>query len=172
MKNPALPLLALLALVVAPAADAQDGSAYYGIAFGDFDYDEGDGGITDKASSWRLMINYQFMEYLAVEGGYGQTGTLHETFTDPPFPDLNVSADFQILTVRLLGVLPLDNFKLLGGLGYSDMKFDVELTRGVNSASVDIDTNEPGYYFGMQYDWERFACAWVTRSSTSTTAST
>src|SRR3546814_13694269 len=58
MKNPALPLVAFLALVVAPAADAQDGSAYYGIAFGDFDYDAGDGAITDKVSSWRPMINY------------------------------------------------------------------------------------------------------------------
>jgi opacity protein-like surface antigen len=161
MKNPALALLAFLALVAAPAADAQDGSAYYGIAFGDFEYDEGDFGISDKASSWRLMINYQFMEYLAVEGGYGQTGTLRETFAVPTFPtgttDLNLSADFQILTVRLLGVLPLDNFKLLGGLGYSDMKGDFELTFGVDSASVDIDSNEPGYYVGVQYDWDRVA---------------
>jgi hypothetical protein len=37
------------------------------------------------------------------------------------------------------------------------MKFEVDLTDGVNSISVDEDRNDPGYYFGVQYDWERFA---------------
>ena len=77
------------ALAVAPHVDAQDGSAYYGLALGEFDYDENDGFgelFTDTVSSWRLMINYQFMEHLGVEGGYGQTGTIRDTFTVPDVP--------------------------------------------------------------------------------------
>jgi hypothetical protein len=108
------------------------------------------------------MINYQFMEHLAVEGTFGQTSTIRDTFTVPAFPvgtvDLEFSAQLErILTVRLLGVLPLDNVKLMAGLGYSDFKFAFDLTDGVDSISGDEDRNEPGYYFGVQYDWERFA---------------
>jgi hypothetical protein len=108
------------------------------------------------------MVGYQFMEHLSVEGGYGQTGTIRESLAIPVFPsgtvDLNVEAEFQILTVRLLGVLPFDNgISLLGGLGYSDMKFDVDLTDGVTSQGGDVTSNELGYYIGAQYDWDRFA---------------
>ena len=58
-------------------------SAYYGVALGNFDYEENDGFggelFSDKVSSYRLMVGYQFMEHLAVEGGYGQTGTIRDT---------------------------------------------------------------------------------------------
>ena len=82
-------------------------------------------------------------------------------FTVPNFPvgttELNLSADFQILTVRLLGVLPLD-FVHLAGLGYTDRHLDFELTDGVNSVSPPTKArNEPGYYFGVFYDWDRVA---------------
>ena len=166
MKNPAPYFLALVvSTVIAPSVHAQDGAAYYGVSFGTFEYDEGDGPefVSDEASSWRLMINYQFMEHLAVEGGYGQTGTLRDTLTFQAFPvgtvDVNFSAEFsRILTVRLLGILPFDNgLSLMAGLGYSDMKFEFDLPDGIDSASGDISSNEPGYYFGVQYDWDRFA---------------
>jgi opacity protein-like surface antigen len=72
--------------------------------------------------------------------------------------DLNVSYEFSMLTIRLLGVLPFDNgVSLLGGLGYTDMKGKFSFTDGVNSASGSETTNEPGYYIGAQYDWDRFA---------------
>jgi hypothetical protein len=167
MKNPALAALALVALAVAPAGEAQDGAAYYGISLGEFAYNEGDGAggdlIDDTVSSWRLMINYQFMEHLAVEGALGQTGTIHDTFAVPVFPagtvDLSISAEFsRMLTVRLLGLLPFDNgLSLMGGVGYTSAKFEIDLSDGVNSASADEDRNDPGYYVGVQYDWERFA---------------
>jgi hypothetical protein len=163
MKNPTIALLALLILAAAPAVQAQDGAAYYGVSLGEFQYSEGGDLIDDTVSSWRLTINYQFMEHLAVEGAYGQTGTIRETITVPTFPagtvDLSFSAEFnRILMVRILGIIPFDNgLSLMGGVGYSQMKFEVDLTDGVNSISVDEDRNDPGYYFGVQYDWERFA---------------
>jgi hypothetical protein len=160
-------LLALLALGISPAIQAQPESAYYGIAVGNFDYDEkdflGNSFVTDTTSSYRLMVGYQFMEHLGVEGGYGKTGTIRDTATVSAFPspgtvNLNISYEFRMLTVRLLGVLPFDNgVSLLGGLGYTDMKGKFSFTDGINSASGSETTNEPGYYFGAQYDWDRVA---------------
>jgi hypothetical protein len=166
MKKHTLAALVFLAAAFAPAVHAQDGAAYYGISFGEFSYAEADFSgndfVDDTVSSWRLTVAYQFMEHLAVEGGYGQTGTIRSTFTVPTLPagtvDLDFSAEFsRILNVRLLGVLPFDNLKLMAGLGYSDVKFEFDLTDGIDTLSGDETSNELGYYFGVQYDWDRFA---------------
>jgi opacity protein-like surface antigen len=166
MRKQTFAAVVLLAAAFAPAVHAQSDAAYYGISFGEFDYAEGDGAgtdfVDDTVSSWRLTINYQFMEHLAVEGGYGQTDTIRSSLTVPTFPagtvDLDFSAEFsRILNVRLLGILPFDNVKLMAGLGYSDVKFEVDITDGVDSISFDESSNELGYYFGVQYDWDRFA---------------
>jgi hypothetical protein len=161
-------LLALLALAVAPTAYAQPESAYYGLALGSFDYEEGDGAggefLSDSVSSYRLMVGYQFMEHLTVEGGYGETGTIRDTASlligtpvGPQVIPLEFASEFKILTIRLLGVLPLDNVKLLGGISFSDMKQDIDATLGGQQQSFDIDGNETSLYVGAQYDWDRFA---------------
>ena len=161
-------LLALLALAAAPRVQAQPESAYYGVALGDFDFEEhnflGFPGVpvADTVSSYRLMVGYQFMEHLSVEGGYGKSGTIRDRITLPTFPsgtvDLDVGYEFTMLTIRLLGVLPFDNgVSLLGGLGYTDMKVDRDVTDGVDALSDDQSSNEPGYYIGAQYDWDRVA---------------
>jgi outer membrane protein with beta-barrel domain len=163
MKAPTLGLLSLLALGVAPAVQAEEGAAYYGVSIGELEYSESGGFIDDTVSSWRLSINYQFMEHLGVEGGYGQSGDIENTFTVPTFPigtvDLNFHAEFsRIFTIRLLGIWPFDNgLSLMGGLGYSQQKFEFDLTDGTDSISGDEDLNTPGYYAAVQYDWERFA---------------
>lgn len=156
-------LLVLVALVAAPMAYAQPESAYYGLSLGEFDYDEGEGGIADTVSSWRLMVGYQFMEHLGVEGGYGRTGTIRDSQTVVPFPgatpiELGFAGDFKIFTIRLLGVLPFDNgVSLLGGLGYADLKEEFDISVGGQVQSGDISGNEPTYYIGAQYDWDRVA---------------
>ncbi|HEX7237309.1 MAG TPA: outer membrane beta-barrel protein [Gammaproteobacteria bacterium] len=162
MKNRALALLALLTLGAAPAVHAQDGSAYYGVSLGEFNYSE-TGDIDDTASSWKLSINYQFLDHLAVEGAYGQTGDFHSTITVPTFPVGTVDLDFKaeysrIFAIRMLGILPFKSgVSLMGGLGYSQMKFKVDLSDGQSSVSIDQDENNLGYYAGVQYDWDRFA---------------
>jgi hypothetical protein len=157
-------LLALLAVAAAPAVDAQPESAYYGLSLGEFDYEEGDGAIADSVSSYRLMVGYQFMEHLTVEGGYGETGTIRGTvqIQDPFFGDIyniHLTREFKILTIRLLGVLPFDNgISLLVGLGYADLREDFTIrVDGVGEQSGDVDGNEPAYYVGAQYDWDRVA---------------
>jgi Outer membrane protein beta-barrel domain len=161
-----LPLV-VLALAIARGVDAQPESAYYGIALGSFEYEEADtvGNelFADSTDSYRLMVGYQFLEHLSVEGGWGKTGTIRDSATVFA-PGLGTAAidfrtDFEILTIRLLGVLSFDNgVTLLGGLGYADMK--QKFTVNINStgeASGDITGNEPAYYAGAQYDWDRVA---------------
>jgi hypothetical protein len=153
-------LLALLALGLASTVEAQPESAYYGLTLGEFDYQEddfftGDVLIDDTVSAYRLMVGYQFMEHLTVEGGYGKTGTIRSLVGN-----VDVQTELKMLTIRLLGVLPFDNgVSLLGGLGYADIKQDFDfanLTTGARQ-SGDFTSNEPTYYVGAQYDWERFA---------------
>lgn len=157
-------LLVLVALGVVPAVDAQPESAYYGLSLGEFDYDEGERGFADTVSSYRLMVGYQFMEYLGVEGGYGETGTIRDSalFIEPvagQVRPVNFLSDFKMLTIRLLGILPFDNgVSLLGGLAYVDLKQDATLEfTGFSELSFDSDRNEPAYYIGAQYDWDRVA---------------
>jgi hypothetical protein len=152
-------LLAMLALAAAPMAAAQPESAYYGLSLGKLDYQEKDflGSvlIDDSVSAYRLMVGYQFMEHLSVEGGYGKTGTIRSVIGD-----LDVATEFKMLTIRLLGVLPFDNgISLLGGLGYADIDQDVDLLNTATGArlSDDFSSNEPAYYFAAQYDWDRVA---------------
>lgn len=152
-------LIALLGLGVASTVEAQPESAYYGLSLGEFDYQENDffGNelLADTVSSYRLMVGYQFMEHLTVEGGYGSTGTIRGAVGN-----LDVSTELKMLTIRLLGVLPFDNgVSLLGGLGYADIKQDFDLRNTTSGAQLsdDFTTNEPAYYFAAQYDWDRVA---------------
>jgi len=158
--------LALLAAAVAPAAQAQDGAAYYGLSIGQMDYSETlfDSEFSDSGSAWHLMVSYHFNRYLAVEGSYGQSDTIRGTVVFPGLlpgqqDEVTLSSEFgKILTVRLMGVLPLDNFKLMAGLGYADLEIDQELlVNGVSVASGEASGNEPSYFVGAQYDWDRFA---------------
>ncbi len=163
-------LLALLALGVTSTVQGQAGAAYYGVALGTFDYEEEDGAggefLADSVSSYRLMVGYQFMEHLGVEGGYGKTGTIRDSASlnafgpsGPSTVPLDFRSEFKILTVRLLGILPFDNgISLLAGLSYADMRQDIDFSiNGGPQQSTDIDGNEPAYYFGAQYDLDRFA---------------
>ena len=169
MKNPLLALLALLASMITSLAHAQPESAYYGLSIGEIDYADSESvfGATfaDTVSSWRLMVGYQFMEHLGVEGSYGESSTIRDTvtFTSPDGTesvDLGFETQYgQLLTIRLLGSLPFDNgFSLMAGIGYIDYEQDASLTvDGVPYGTADFSDGRPSYYFGAQYDWDRIA---------------
>ena len=168
MKGLLLTTLALLALASTPAIHAQAaGAAYYGLSLGDFEYTEGDefGDLfDDSVSSWHLMINYMFMEHLGVEGSYGKTSTIRDSFTfvtggQPPTVDIGFETEISMLTIRLVGVLPFDNgLSLMAGVGYADVDQDIDLSQnGVPAQSLEISENNPAYYVGVQYDWDRVA---------------
>lgn len=169
MRSLLLTTLALLALALTPAVHAQpDGAAYYGLALGDFEYTEGDQFLgdlfSDSVSSWHLMINYMFMEHLGVEGSYGKTSTIRDSFTfltggQPESVEVGFESEISMLTIRLVGVLPFDNgLSLMAGLGYADVSQDIDLSQdGVPAQSIEVSENNPAYYVGVQYDWDRVA---------------
>ena len=112
MKELPFALLALVALALTPAVDAQEDWAYYGLSIGEFDYSQevilGQEPFADSVNSWHLMIGYQFMKHLAVEGGYGKTSTVRDTatFSSPLAPgsvELGLETELsKILTFRPL----------------------------------------------------------------------
>ena len=167
MKKPVSALLALVTLAAATGVNAQDGTAYYGVSIGEIDYSDSESVLgatfSDSVSSWRLMVGYQFMEHLGVEGSYGQSSTVRDTAAfvlGGESIDLGFETAYdKILTIRLLGLLPFDNgFSLMAGLGYAD--YDQEAALSVNGdvvASADFSDNRPTYFLGAQYDFERIA---------------
>jgi hypothetical protein len=156
-------IAALLALASTSVVEAQLGtSAYYGVALGSFDYEENADafftGWNDTADSWRVMVGYQFSEYLAVEGGYGKTSTLAGTAVLGGNLDLAFTNEFKSLMVRLLGVLPFDNgVSLLGGIGYADGEENITIAGPFGTQSGDLSLGEPTLFAGAQYDWDRVA---------------
>jgi opacity protein-like surface antigen len=161
-------LLIALAMAAVPTALAQPTSAYYGLAIGEFDYreDDGLGGalFAETVSSYRLMVGYQFTENLSFEGGWGKTDDVVANFDvdfGVPFGVVPVTLryEFEILTVRFLGVLPFDNgITLVGGMGYADMEWDASVEFGtLGQDSSDLSEGDLTYFAGVQYDWERFA---------------
>jgi hypothetical protein len=169
MKDSALLSLAFLALAAAPAAHAQEGTAYYGLSIGEFDYSDSSFTVepfSDSVTTWHLMVGYQFLDHLSVEGAYGESKTIRATQTFPGLlPGLQDEVTYEtgldrILTIRLLGVLQFGDsgISLLGGLGYADVKQEIDIT--VNRQpflSGDVSANNPTYYGAVQYDWERIA---------------
>jgi hypothetical protein len=154
---------AALVLGFASTATAQPESAYYGLSVGSFDYSEDPEppfftGIDDSASSWKLMVGYQFSEHLMVEGALGKTSVIRDTVVIDP-DTIDFATEFSMLTIRLLGVMNFDSgLTVLGGIGYVDGNQDFSLSDQLgNSASFDQDLSKPSYFAGVQYDLDRFA---------------
>src|SRR6185503_11176012 len=133
--------LGLLVLAATPAVHAQDGTAYYGLSIGELDYNDSDV-FSDSVSTWHLMVGYQFLEHLSVEGAYGQSSSIRDTAIFPGiFPgqqdELSYSTELDhILTIRLLGVLPFEDagISLMAGVGYADI--DQQIDVGLNGAPL------------------------------------
>ena len=113
-----------------------------------------------------LQVGDQFLEHLAVEGAYGESSTIHDTQSLPVFlPGVLDEVRYEsgldrILTIRLLGVLPFgrSGFSVMGGLGYADIKQDVDIAvNGQPALHLDVSANNPAYFLGMHYDFERVA---------------
>ena len=123
MKNLLLATLALLAVALTPAIQAQaGGAAYYGLSIGELDYVDEDFGprFEDSVDTWRVMMTYMFMEHLGVEGSYGESSTIRDSVTlTQQFPPASFEAGLEteigkMLTVRLIGALPFEKLSELG----------------------------------------------------------
>ena len=158
--------LALLACAPTPVIEAQLESAYYGLSIGELDYSDKAAGLGEfkasGASSWRVVIGYQFVKHFAFEGIYGKSSTVRGTA--PGFvPSIELDFETELSKMygfRALGTVPFDNgLSLLAGAGFVYIEQDVAL--GINGIPFGrAEFNRGGqlaYYFGAQYDWDRVA---------------
>lgn len=155
-----------LAFVHGATAQDRDG-AYIGGSIGSFSYSEDDDElgdiIDDSASLYRIMGGYRFNDNFAIEGTWGKTGDVEESFTEviPLFGTvtLNLSGDFEILTVRALGFIPFEKVSLLGGVGYYDAEQNVTASVSVPgfSTTVSDSGSEDGATLigGLEFNLER-----------------
>ena len=158
-------LVAIGALwLFAAAAHAQDYSGpYLGVSVGSFDYTELDDQIgvliEDSTSAYRLIGGYQVNENLAIEAGVGKTGDIKESFPlGPGSGSFDIRADYELVTVRALGLVPLDSFDFFGGIGYYDATINVSATAtGVGSLGEDEDEDSGATLLGgVQFYLDNF----------------
>ena len=155
-----------LSLAFVQAAAAQDRSGpYMGVSVGSFSYEEDVDelglAIDDSTSTYRLLGGYRFSESFALEGGWGRTGDIKESFSEPfpPFGTItfDVAAEFEVLTVRGLGFIPFEKVSLLGGIGYYDADIDVTVSvPGFGSETEGASEDGATLIGGLEFNLERF----------------
>jgi OOP family OmpA-OmpF porin len=164
-------VLVLAVLVgVSTAARAQEiQGGYVGLSAGYFDYQESAEAvgipISDSTSSYRVFGGYQFNDYYAVEAGWEATGDIKEgiSFMDPDFGNVsfNVRADYEIATVRVLAMAPLQTMSIFGALGYYDSTLSVSLRLQDNLGTLEASDQSDGdgvtIAGGMLFEFDRFA---------------
>lgn len=154
-----------LSLALGQAAAAQDRSGpYMGASVGSFSFEEDDEelgiSLDDTTTAYRLMGGYRFSDNFAVEGGWGRTGDIEDSFTEsfPPFGNLtfDIGAEFEVLTVRALGFIPFERTSLLGGVGYYDANIEVTASvAGLGSGSDETSDSGPTLVGGFEFNLER-----------------
>ena len=100
---------------------------------------------------------------MAIEAGWGATGDIQESFTgfNPAFGNitLDLKGDYEITTVRVLGILPLEAFSLYGGVGSysSDLTASARISDGFQIITVSADDSDSGATVigGIQFELDR-----------------
>ncbi|HEX6996535.1 MAG TPA: outer membrane beta-barrel protein [Gammaproteobacteria bacterium] len=162
-------LLTGLALLASTSQAQENAGAYFGFSLGSFDYEETEEVtglvISDSTSAYRLFGGYRFSDNFAVEGSWGATGDIKEGFSgsDPALGTvtLDIKGDYEVLSVRALGILPFDKVSLFGGVGY----YDADLTaRGryedaFQIVAIKVEGSDDGATVigGLQFDLDRLS---------------
>lgn len=114
---------AILCLASIPAAHAQETSGLYaGFALGLLDYEEeitASIAFEDSTPAYRILGGFAFSDNFALEVGWGASSDLEDSFGAA-----TITADYEVVTLRALGMMPFDNVSLLAGVGY----YDAEIT--------------------------------------------
>lgn len=159
-----LPLVVALAAFAGTAHAQDDHGPYVGVSLGYFDYQESDDDfgafIDDSTSAYRLLVGYQLNENLMIEGGFGRTNSFGESY--PLFPPgsgtFDIEAEYEIATVRALGLVPVGQFDVFGGIGY----YDATVTGSARATGVgllgEIEDDEDGATLlgGVQFYLDNF----------------
>lgn len=152
--------LAAVMVSVSPATVAQDAfdeGAYVGVSVGSLDYEETveifDLEFSDSTTAYRIFGGYRFNENFALEAGWGATGDLQETYTDG-FDTAVIRGDYEVLTIRALGVAPFENVSLYGGVGYYDATLNGSVSViGVGQMGFEGDDSGATLVGGLQFDF-------------------
>jgi hypothetical protein len=153
----------VLCLSLSSVAHAQgQGGGYIGALLGGFDYQEGveEAGfrLADTAYAYRLFGGYQISDHFAIEGGIGRTGEISDSFTamfqGVGEVTLDVDGTYDIYSLRALGIVPLRNVSLLGGIGYYSASVSGPVTARGFGQIGELEGHERGatVIAGIQHD--------------------
>ncbi|HEX5418885.1 MAG TPA: outer membrane beta-barrel protein [Gammaproteobacteria bacterium] len=115
-------LLAVLSIASLSAYAQERHGAYLGAGLGSFHYKERDVAFSDAALAYQVLGGYRFNKYLAVEGAWGASRDLTESYSELTLlgtATIDLTAHYdRVLTTRAVGILPLRILDLYGALGY------------------------------------------------------
>jgi hypothetical protein len=129
-------LLAALCGLLGSAAQAQaqedSKGPFVGFSVGSFRYSDTDAStgvkIADNTSMRRLLGGYRFTQNMSLEASWSTTDDIEASVAvDDPIlgpARLDTRADFEVLTVRVVGTRPLERVVLFGGFGLYDGELD------------------------------------------------
>ena len=159
MKFAAVAALGALSLAaIAPQAAAADNGFYVGAGITQSKFDLGDISDSLDDNSYKLIVGFRPLDWLAVEANYIDLGG--ESFDDPDFG--NFSVDSTAITVSALGILEVGVIDLYARLGMANWKMDVDSDAFGGGSE---DGWEPTYgvgigahfgSFGIRGEWEQF----------------
>ena len=158
MKFAAVAALGALSLAaIAPQAAAADNGFYIGAGVTQSTFDLGDVSDSLDDNSFKLIVGFRPLNWLAVEANYIDLGG--ETFDDPNIGRFSI--DSTAITVSALGIAELGVIDLYARLGMANWKMDAD----INGFSGSEDGWEPTYgvgigahfgSFGIRGEWETF----------------
>jgi len=157
-------LVAAAALLSVGIAQAQEESGpYLGFSVGSSDYQDDDLSFGDSATAYRIFGGYQLNETLGIEVGFGTTEDLEESFgfVDPFAGNvsLTIRGEYEVSTLRVIGVAPLDAINLFGGAGYyeADVSLTARLTDDFGTFTQTLEDSNSGLSLigGIEYAFNR-----------------
>ena len=166
MKRFILIVMAIgLAHVAAAQEDAndEDRGPYLGLSLGAFSYEKDNRPfgihVDDTTSAYRIIGGYRFNEHFALEGAWGETGDIEDTVTVGTSQGdlgIDVKGEYEVLTIRALGIMPLgEKVSLYGGLGYYNATVTTHILADVGSYDFEDRANGATVVGGVEFKLER-----------------
>lgn len=161
-------LVLILCIGLSAPANAQQRGGYAGLSAGSFSFEDRDDAlgisISETALSYGVLGGYRFSNSFAIEGSLGRTtdfNFLDEFFQQLPFIGSffdSTNVEYDIQTVRALGIAQIKWFELFGGLGYHHSDADATVTTGTGTV-IDLDASDRGTtaVVGVQFDGKLFS---------------
>lgn len=144
-------------------AKEEDRGPYIGLSLGSFNYEREfhpfQIHIDDTTSAYRIIGGYRFSEHFAFEGAWGETGDIEDTVTVRTSQGdlgIDVKGEYEVLTIRALGIMPLgEKVSLYGGLGYYNATVTTHILADVGSYDFEDRANGATVVGGVEFKLER-----------------